>query len=179
MVEIQTWPAYLGMHNVEISGFFYHSDLLWNQFWSSFWFLKPKSLPFWPYFQLWIFDIFIFQLWNFSRNHKSKPSKVLKWQFLTFWNQPKLISRNTRVARKSLNFHIVVSPQSKCSIRLSRSVILCKTILRVSILQCQQKRYTKYMWQEWKRQRNQQIGPRKITSRHHSKVNLGDRSLMH
>ena len=33
--------------------------------------------------------------------------KLLEWQFLTSWNQPKLISRKIKVAKKFVNFHIV------------------------------------------------------------------------
>jgi len=57
--------------------------------------LKPKKLPFWQFEQLWtlnFWNFWHFQVWNFSKNKNSKPSKWLKWQFLTFWNQPKLIS---------------------------------------------------------------------------------------
>ena len=45
-----------------------------------------------------------FQVWNFSKNQYAKPPKWLKWQFLTLWNQLKLIWRKIRVAGKLLNF---------------------------------------------------------------------------
>ena len=38
---------------------------------------------------------------------KIKPSKMLKWHFLTFWYQVKLISRKIRVVGKWLNFQTV------------------------------------------------------------------------
>ena len=41
------------------------------------------------------------------KNQTSKPSRSLKWQFLTSWNQSKLISPKIRVPWKLLNFHTV------------------------------------------------------------------------
>ena len=70
-----------------------------------------RKLPFWPFEQLWIsifFENWHFQVCNISKNENLEPSKLLKRQFLTFRNQPKLISRKFRVAEKWLNFHTVV-----------------------------------------------------------------------
>ena len=91
------------MHNVEILGFFWHSDCMWNQL-QSFWspILTTCAAP---------------------KNQNSKPSKLLKRQFLTFWNQSKLISHKIRVAGKLLNFQTVEYPQSKFPIWLPFSVI--------------------------------------------------------
>ena len=47
-------------------------------------------------------NFWIYQAWNFFKNQNSKPPKLLKWQSLTFWNQPKLISRkisDTKIAK--------------------------------------------------------------------------------
>ena len=60
---------------------------------------------------------------KFPINLTTKPQKLFKWQFLTFWNQQKLISHKIRVvAWKIANFHIVEYPKSKFPIRLLRSV---------------------------------------------------------
>ena len=53
-----------------------------------------------------IFDNFKCEI---PKNQTSKPLRWIKWPFLTFSNQPKLISRKIRVAGKLLNFHAVVS----------------------------------------------------------------------
>ena len=45
----------LQLHSVDISGFFCHSDFTWNQFWLVW---TPKKLPFWPFWQLCIFEMF-------------------------------------------------------------------------------------------------------------------------
>ena len=74
-------------------------------------------------------NIWNFQLSNFSTNQSSKPLKLLKRQFLTFWNQPKLISRKIRVAGKLLNFHNVEYPQPKVPIRLPGHVCIWSFIL--------------------------------------------------
>ena len=121
---VQTWAAWLGIYNVEISEFFCHSDLTWNQLWS-FW--SPQKLPFWPYEQLWILNfrmlLTISSVKFQKKNQNSNSPKWLKWQFWTFWNQPKLISCNIGVAGKLLNFHTVEYPQSKFPIRLPISVM--------------------------------------------------------
>ena len=72
----------------------------------------------------------LFQMWNFFPKKKKKNqvssiklTELLKIQFLTFWNQPKLISRKTWVPGKLLDFHTVRNPQSKFSIRLYWSVL--------------------------------------------------------
>ena len=88
---VQTWAAWLGRHNVEISGFICHSDLTWNQCWS-FWSHKNCHFDHLSSSEVYIFGNFwLFQVWN-SKNQSSKPSKLLKWQILTFWNQPEFIS---------------------------------------------------------------------------------------
>ena len=62
-------------------------------------------------------------MWQFSKNHNSKPAKLLQWQLLTFWNQPKLISRKIRVAGELLNtLGTMEFLQSKSPIRLPWSV---------------------------------------------------------
>ena len=94
------------MHNVEISGFFCHSDT-WNQIWS-FWSHKYCNFD---HFEFWIFENFWHcQVWNFSKNQNSKPPKLLKRLLLTFWNQPKLFLREIRVPGKLPNFHTVEFP---------------------------------------------------------------------
>ena len=106
---------------MKISGFFCHSDFTWNHVWS---FLSPKNslLIIWAALN---FDCWHFQVWFFppQKNQNSKPAKLLKQQqFLTFKNQPELISRKIRVAEKWLNFNTVEYPLSKIAIRLLRSV---------------------------------------------------------
>ena len=98
---------------MEISGFFCHLDFAWNQFWS-FW--NPRSCHFdhLSTSEFWILeDFWHFLVWYFSKNQNWKPSKFLKWQFLTFSNQLKLISRTIRLAGKLLNFYTLEHPQSK------------------------------------------------------------------
>jgi len=46
-----------------------------------------------------------FHIWD------SKLLRLVKWQFLTFWNQPKLISHKIRVAEKCISFHTVLKSQ--------------------------------------------------------------------
>ena len=90
---LQTWAAYLGIHNLENSWFFCQSDFTWNQFWVI---LKAHKLPFWPFEQLWILNFgnfWNFQMWNSPKNQYSKPTKLFKQQFFTFRNQLQLISR--------------------------------------------------------------------------------------
>ena len=64
--------------------------------------LSPKNYHF-DHFsssEFWIFeDFWHFQVWNFSKDQNTTPLKLLKRQFLTSWNQLKLISRKIRVAR--------------------------------------------------------------------------------
>ena len=99
------WTDLCSLHNLEYTGFFYLSDFMWNQVWS-FWFLKPQNCHF---EQLSSSEFWFFENWwhhqvcNLSKNKNSKPSKLLKQQFLTSWNQPKLISRN-QSARKITKF---------------------------------------------------------------------------
>ena len=72
--------------------------------------LRPQKLPFW--LTIWVAlnftfygNILHFHAWNFSKNQNWKHPRLLKVQFLTFWNQPKLISRKIREAQKLLNFY--------------------------------------------------------------------------
>ena len=70
-------------------------------------FEAPKStiLTIWAAINFEFWDISHFQVWIFVKNQNSKPPKLLKLQFLTFWNLPKLISRKVIVAGKLLHFH--------------------------------------------------------------------------
>ena len=68
---------------------------------------------------------------NFFKNQTSKYPKLSKWQFLTFWNQLKFISRKIRVARKWL---INNYPQSRFPIRLPRSVVLSKSSIHITYI---------------------------------------------
>ena len=75
------------------------------------WFQKVKDCYFNHFegFEFWFLQKF--HTWNVKssqKNQNSKPPKWVKWQFFTFSNQPKLISRKFRVAEKWLNFHTVV-----------------------------------------------------------------------
>ena len=59
--------------------------------------LKPQKLPFWV-LTIWIWiqifgELLTFSIQIFPKNKNSKHSKLSKRQFLTFWNQPNLISR--------------------------------------------------------------------------------------
>ena len=109
---------------MEISGFYCHLiDFTWKQLWS---YRSPKNCHFdhLSSYEFWILENFShFQEWNFFKNQNSKPSKLLKQHYSTFWNQTKLISCKIRVAAKLLNFHTVKYPQSKYPIRLPRSVL--------------------------------------------------------
>ena len=91
-------------HKVEISWLICHSYFTWNQFWSNW---SPQNCHF-DHFcrsEFWTFGHFWhFQVWKFLKNQNFKPSKWLKWQFLTFWNQPKLISSENKSGRKILKF---------------------------------------------------------------------------
>ena len=49
--SLQTWAVKLGIHNVEISGFFYWLDFTWNQFWS-FWSPITTILAVWAALKL-------------------------------------------------------------------------------------------------------------------------------
>ena len=112
------------MQYVEISGFFCHLDFASNQFWS---FESPKAATWVPTYEFWIFGNFWHcKVWDFSWNQNSKTTKLLKQQFLTFWNHPKLISRKIRVAGILLNFHTVEYPRSKFLNRLLRTVEFAK-----------------------------------------------------
>ena len=74
---------------------------MWNWI-RQFWGLKNC------YFDLlsnWILTFLEFL--TFFKRVNEFPQKLLKWQFLTFWNQPKSISRKIRLARKLQNFHTV------------------------------------------------------------------------
>ena len=82
----------------------------WNQFWS-----KTAILIIWAALDFKIFwKFWQLQVWNFSKSQNSKPPKLLEWQFLTFWNQPKLISHKIRVAGRLLNFHSSQKSQLGC-----------------------------------------------------------------
>ena len=53
----------------------------------------------------------IFLRVTFPKYQNSKPSKWLKWQFLTLWNQSKLMSPKIRVAGKLPNSHTFENAQ--------------------------------------------------------------------
>ena len=90
--------------------------------------LKPLNLPFWPFVDLWILNFWIFLTFS-----KFKATKIVKWQLLTFWNQPKWISCKIRVAGTLLKFLTVKNPQSKFPIRLLRSVLYLQLIYVYSL----------------------------------------------
>ena len=99
MTEFWNW-------SYEISGFFRHSDFTWNQFLvilntQSCILNHFSSSTFWNFGTFWHF-----QVWNFSKNQHSKPLRLLKWQFLTIWNQSKLISRKIRWSRNLISLHL-------------------------------------------------------------------------
>ena len=109
---------------MEISGFFCHLDFTWNQFWS-FWSSKNCCFNHLRSSEFWFFwELLIFPGVKCPKSQNSNSSKLVKPQFLTLWNQPKLISRKIRVAEKLPNFHTLESPQSKFPIRLPRSVLV-------------------------------------------------------
>ena len=104
---------------MEISGFFCHSDFTCNQVWS-FW--SPKNYHF-THLRSSEFQIFgnfwHFQVWNYYINQNSMPPKLLKQQFLTFWNEQKLISRKIRTAAQLLNFQVCRVLWMKMQIKLA------------------------------------------------------------
>ena len=125
------------MHSVEINEISYYSNFTMRTFqeFSATQMLReinfghseaPKKLPLWPYDQVWFLNFWIFLTFlsvKFPISQNSKPPKLLKWQFLALWIQPKLISRQISMAGKLLNFvEYPQSPQSKFPIRLPRSV---------------------------------------------------------
>ena len=105
---------------MDISGLFCHSDFTRNQFWSIWSHQKCHS----HHLSSSEWELLTFSKVNFFQKSKFKASKLLKWQCLTFWNQPKLISHKIRVAGKWLNFLTVEYPKSKFPIRLPRSVLI-------------------------------------------------------
>ena len=89
---------------MEIQWFFCYLNFTWNHFWS-YWLLKSLKkchidnlgpLNFWKFFT--------FANIKFSKNQNLKLPKLFKWQFLNFWNQPKLISRKIKSWRKIAKF---------------------------------------------------------------------------
>ena len=115
---------------MEISGLFCHSDFTWNRFWS-FWSTKIYHFDHLSSFEFWIFGNFWhFQVWNVSKNQKFKVFKIVRRQFLTLWNRPKLISRKIIVIGNLLNFHTVEYLQLKFSIMLPRSGVINFTVFR-------------------------------------------------
>ena len=69
------------IHNVEISWFFWHSNFMWNQFWS-FWSFKNCHLDRLISSEFWIFENWRhFKVWNFSKNQNSKPPKCENGNF--------------------------------------------------------------------------------------------------
>ena len=51
--------------------------------------------------------ILAFSTVKFPKSQNSKLPKLVKWQLLTYWNQPRLISRKIRGAGKLLNLSTV------------------------------------------------------------------------
>ena len=76
------------------------------------WFQRVKNSHY-DHFSSSEFEFFeqfvIFSNEEFLTNQDSMPSKWIKWQFFTFWNQPKLISRKITVTGKLQNFHCILS----------------------------------------------------------------------
>ena len=111
---------------MEISGFIYHPDITWNQFWS-FWCPKHCHFFYFSSFRMIFGNYWHIHMWNFSKNQNSKPPKLLKQQFLTFWSQPKLISLKFIVARKKIakSSHYGIS-----TVRNSKQAAQVCTIIR-------------------------------------------------
>ena len=75
-----------GIHSVDISWFFYHSDFTWNQFWG---FSKCKICCFNTFrgFKLWFSWIFaLLKGWYLPNGQNSQHLKWQKQQFLHFEN---------------------------------------------------------------------------------------------
>ena len=82
---LQTWEA----KQIGNTGFFCFSDLTWNWFW---YFEAPKIaiLTIWAALNFAFLQIWSFQSLKFFQKSNSKPPKLVKWQFLTVWNQQKI-----------------------------------------------------------------------------------------
>ena len=121
----------MGILNFEILGFFCLRDSTWNQIRSICSPKKTAILTIWATQNFkWIFwNVWHFQVCSFSKNQNSKPPKLLKRQFVNFWNQPQLIScKCMRFAEKLLNYHSMEYTKRKVPIRLPRSVCIYKTL---------------------------------------------------
>ena len=96
--EVQTWVAYSRIQCENFKTFmrfrFYVKSNLIILSPKNYHFDHFSSSEFWIVFE----DFWHFQVCNFSKNQNSTPLKLLKQQFLTSWNQLKLISRKIRVA---------------------------------------------------------------------------------
>ena len=114
----KNWHKRVKGHSVEISGFFYHSDLTWNQFW---WFYK----------------------WKICQFNTFAGSEFIFFNFCTFWSlktavwerldSPKMISRKIWVIEKSWNFHtvhtvLVITTKSPVNKDFEISEILLKIV---------------------------------------------------
>ena len=102
---LQTWEA----KQIGNTGFFCFSDLTWNWFW---YFEAPKIaiLTIWAALNFAFLQIWSFQSLKFFQKSNSKPPKLVKWQFLSFWNQPKLIARKIRVMKNCYGISTVKNP---------------------------------------------------------------------
>ena len=100
----------------------------WYQF-RSFWSPKNSHSDNMSSYEFWIFGYFRYlQVWNSKKkkkNENSKPLKLLKWQFLTPWNQLKWISRkiSNQSGRKKAKFPHCEISTVKLPIMLVRSVL--------------------------------------------------------
>ena len=68
------------LHRVEISGFFWHSDFTWNQFWS----IWSQKAAFWIISAVLSFEFFVFcHIFKreISNDQNSNPPKLLNYQF--------------------------------------------------------------------------------------------------
>ena len=96
-----------------------HSDFTLNQCWLI---SKGQKLPFWKLWILFVLKIHAWKCQKYSKIQNSELLKWLKWQFLTFWNQPNLISRKIRQIEKVLNFHTVIIWYTQHSLAITGSL---------------------------------------------------------
>ena len=103
------------------------SGFTWNQWWS-FW--TPKNCYF-DQLSSSEFSAFgyIFKCEIFQNNQNSKPSELLKLQFLIVWNQPKLISRKISLNSQLGCRRLYLSYARYVYVRLSKLTENCRNYL--------------------------------------------------
>ena len=103
---LQTWAAWLGIHNVGNFRIFSATQILREVNFGQFEAQKTAILNIWAFLDFGFLVILDILKCEIIKKQKSKSLKVLKWQFSPLWNAPKLISH--KIWEKLLNFHTVL-----------------------------------------------------------------------